>query len=164
MFEQKFFRTAATSLAGLKRRSSARQTFDRRGFSAFLAQPSRNPHRGPIFHPHQNRAIREHVKVIRSPTGAYTTPCGFEHRVVAAVCVDAAAATDWKNDDHWAKHPLLAATTAAGCGTLPDVLEPALLPRHRQFFYSFLLATGQGRTAHDADIIRRTHKSRPRAR
>ena len=44
--------------------------------------------------------------------------------------------------EHWAKHPLLAAATAAGCGTLPDVLEPALHPNHRQFFPSFLFATG----------------------
>ena len=71
-------------------------------------------------------------------------PCSFEHRVMAAVCVGGAAAADWKEDDHWAKHPLLAAATAAGCGTLPDVLEPALHPNHRQFFHSFLLATGVG--------------------
>jgi hypothetical protein len=61
---------------------------------------------------------------------------------MAAVCVGGAAAADWKEDDHWAKHPLLAALTAAGCGTLPDVVEPALHPNHRQFFHSFLFAAG----------------------
>ena len=70
--------------------------------------------------------------------------CGFEHRVMAAVCVGGAAAADWKEDDHWAKHPLVAAATAAVCGTLPDILEPALHPNHRQFFHSFLFATGVG--------------------
>src|ERR1700722_7535097 len=49
-----------------------------------------------------------------------------------------------KEDDNWAKNPLLAAGTAAGCGTLPDVLEPALHPNHRLFFHSFLFATGVG--------------------
>jgi hypothetical protein len=39
--------------------------------------------------------------------------CGFEHRLMAAVCVGGAAAADWKEDSHWAKHPLLAAVTAA---------------------------------------------------
>src|SRR5262245_19275414 len=71
-------------------------------------------------------------------------PCGFDHRVMAAVCVGGAAAADWKEDDHWAKHPLIAALTAAGCGTLPDVVEPALHPNHRQFFHSFLFAAGVG--------------------
>ena len=63
---------------------------------------------------------------------------------MAAVCVGGAAAADWEEDDHWAKHPLVAAATAAGCGTLPEVLEPALHPNHRQFFHSFLFATGVG--------------------
>jgi inner membrane protein len=66
------------------------------------------------------------------------------NRVMAAVCVGGAVASDWKEDDHWAKHPLVAAATAAGCGTLPDVLEPALHPNHRQFFYSFLFAIDVG--------------------
>lgn len=70
--------------------------------------------------------------------------CGFDHRVMAAVCVGGAAAADWKEDDHWAKHPLVAAATAAGCGTLPDIIEPALHPNHRQFFHSVLFAAGVG--------------------
>jgi inner membrane protein len=71
-------------------------------------------------------------------------PYAFEHRVMAAVCVGGAAASDWNADDHWAKHPLVAAVAAAGCGTLPDVLEPALHPNHRQFFHSLLFASGVG--------------------
>lgn len=43
---------------------------------------------------------------------------------------------DWKPGDHWSKHPLVAAGLAAGCGTLPDILEPALHPNHRQAFHS----------------------------
>src|SRR6185437_13064764 len=48
--------------------------------------------------------------------------------LMAALCVSGAAAADWREDDHWAKHPLVAAATAGGCGTLPDVIEPALHP------------------------------------
>ena len=68
--------------------------------------------------------------------------CAFEHRAIAALCVSGAALVDWKDDDHWAKHPAVAAATAAGFGTLPDVLEPALHPNHRQFFHSVLFAAG----------------------
>lgn len=55
-----------------------------------------------------------------------------------------AAAADWKDGDHWAKHPITAAPPAAGCGTLPDLLEPALHPNHHQFFHSLLFAAGVG--------------------
>jgi len=34
---------------------------------------------------------------------------GTEHRLVAAACVFGAAAVDWNDDDHWTKHPVLAA-------------------------------------------------------
>ena len=61
---------------------------------------------------------------------------GTEHRVSAAVALFCAAAADWKEDDHWSKHPVVAAGAGAACGTLPDILEPAVHPGHRQFFHS----------------------------
>ena len=74
---------------------------------------------------------------------------GFDHRVMAAACMGGVAVLDWKEGDHWVKHPLVAAGMAASCGTLPDVLEPALHPNHRQFFHSVLFAVGLGVTLYN---------------
>jgi len=65
---------------------------------------------------------------------------GTEHRIAAAACLFCAAAVDWKPEDHWLKQPLAAAAVGAGCGTLPDILEPALHPNHRQFYHSVAFA------------------------
>jgi membrane-bound metal-dependent hydrolase YbcI (DUF457 family) len=61
---------------------------------------------------------------------------GSDHRLYAAVSVFAATAPHWNSKDHWSKHPVIAACIAGGCGTLPDLLEPATNPNHRQFFHS----------------------------
>lgn len=67
---------------------------------------------------------------------------GDDHRVCAAVSAFTVASACWKPEDHWSKHPLVAACIAGGCGTLPDVLEPAFNPNHRQFFHSVVLMGG----------------------
>ena len=36
--------------------------------------------------------------------------------------------------------PLASAVAAAGLGSLPDLLEPAIHPNHRQFFHSIVVA------------------------
>lgn len=36
--------------------------------------------------------------------------------------------------------PLASAAAAAGLGSLPDLLEPAIHPNHRQFFHSLVVA------------------------
>lgn len=71
---------------------------------------------------------------------------GTEHQFAAAAGLFCAAAADWHPDDHWSKHPITAAAVGAGCGTLPDLLEPALHPNHRQVFHSvaFALLLGFG--------------------
>jgi inner membrane protein len=68
----------------------------------------------------------------------------LDHRLMAAACVGGVAAADWKEGDHWVKHPMAAAGMAASCGTLPDLIEPALHPNHRQFFHSIAFAFGVG--------------------
>ena len=68
----------------------------------------------------------------------------FDHRLMAAACIAGVAAADWKEGDHWVKHPVVAAGAAASCGTLPDLLEPALHPNHRQFFHGVVFAFGLG--------------------
>jgi inner membrane protein len=65
---------------------------------------------------------------------------GTDHRIAAAASLFYAAAADWKPDDHWSKHPIAAAALGAGFGTLPDLLEPALHPNHRQVFHSLAFA------------------------
>ena len=67
-------------------------------------------------------------------------PNGFDHRFFAAACAAGATTAAWSPNDHWSKHPLFAGSVAAGCATLPDLLEPALHPNHRQLFHSFAFA------------------------
>lgn len=68
----------------------------------------------------------------------------MDHRFLAAAGVFGAAAADWSPDDHWSKHPVVAACIAGGCGTLPDLIEPATSPHHRQFFHGVMFAAVVG--------------------
>lgn len=67
----------------------------------------------------------------------------FDHRLVAAAGVGVVAVATWSPpEDHWSKHPFFAACVAGICGTLPDLIEPAISPHHRQFFHSVVFAAG----------------------
>lgn len=62
------------------------------------------------------------------------------HRLGAAVCVGGIAlAAENKQEEPTAK-PLIAGGLACLAGTLPDILEPACHPNHRQFFHSLAFA------------------------
>jgi len=61
---------------------------------------------------------------------------GSIHRVGAGVIAMVASAYHEAGDGKPTMTPYLAGGLAAACGTLPDVLEPALHPNHRQFFHS----------------------------
>lgn len=69
-----------------------------------------------------------------------------EHRISAALALATAGATFAPTDEDRLPH------AAAGCvggyclGTLPDLIEPATSPHHRQFFHSvvFALLIGYG--------------------
>lgn len=67
-----------------------------------------------------------------------------EHRLVAALALGTAAASFCVEDKEMLPH------AAAGCvggycfGTLPDLLEPAVNPHHRQFFHSVVVAGALG--------------------
>jgi inner membrane protein len=65
---------------------------------------------------------------------------GTEHRIAAASGLFCVAVADWRPGDYWLKHPFAAAALGAGCGTLPDLLEPPLHPNHRQVFHSVAFA------------------------
>jgi len=71
-------------------------------------------------------------------------PNGTTHRVGAAVVIGGISShIENKNGQNTSK-PLVHAGLAAFCGTLPDFLEPALHPNHRQFFHSLTFATALG--------------------
>lgn len=65
---------------------------------------------------------------------------GSDHRNGAALGLGAVAALNWRDGNHWMTHPVIASATGWACGTLPDVLEPATSPNHRQFLHSVLFA------------------------
>lgn len=73
---------------------------------------------------------------------------GVDHRWYAAAVAFAAAHARWQPEEHWSKHPLVAACIGAGCGTLPDLLEPATNPNHRQFFHSVAFTVVLGGVAY----------------
>lgn len=65
---------------------------------------------------------------------------GSDHRTGAALGLGTIAALNWRDGNHWMTHPVIASATGWACGTLPDVLEPATSPNHRQLLHSVLFA------------------------
>lgn len=68
----------------------------------------------------------------------------IEHQWAGAAAGLAIAAADHGAADSPTHNPLLAATLGAAAGRLPDILEPACHPHHRQFFHSATVAAGLG--------------------
>ena len=73
-------------------------------------------------------------------------PNGPVHQVAGAATALAIYASDHANMESPAINPLTVPVAGAALGKLPDWLEPALHPNHRQFFHSFavLFAVGYG--------------------
>ena len=65
---------------------------------------------------------------------------GVTHRITAAVTVGAACVHAERNQQEKTLMPIAGAGLATVLTNLPDVIEPALHPNHRQFFHSFLFA------------------------
>jgi len=63
-------------------------------------------------------------------------PNAAAHRFGAALVVGSISAHAGQQTGQATTKPLVHAAMAAVCGTLPDVLEPALHPNHRQFYHS----------------------------
>jgi membrane-bound metal-dependent hydrolase YbcI (DUF457 family) len=74
--------------------------------------------------------------------------CGFDHRVVAGTAIGVAIAYRESQTGRSTAWPLLGGGLGAACGTLPDVIEPALNPNHRQFFHSLAFAAALGYCAY----------------
>lgn len=65
-------------------------------------------------------------------------PNAATHRFGAALVVGGFSAySEYKKKGENTATPLAHSAFAAVCGTLPDILEPALNPNHRRFFHSF---------------------------
>lgn len=75
-------------------------------------------------------------------------PNATAHRLGAALSIYGLSAyAEHKNGENTAA-PLAHATVAGMLGTLPDVLEPAIHPHHRQFFHSLTFAALLGYGLH----------------
>lgn len=69
---------------------------------------------------------------------------GGTHRFAAAIAVGGILAhLENENGRHTVK-PIFGAGVAAALANLPDKLEPAIHPHHRQFFHSIVCAVGVG--------------------
>lgn len=67
------------------------------------------------------------------------------HRLGAALTIGGFSAyKEYLESGEISAKPLAHAGVAAACGTLPDLLEPAHHPNHRQFLHSLTFAFGLG--------------------
>lgn len=68
-------------------------------------------------------------------------PCAATHRLVnftaTAVLL---SALESHNEKHRLVHPVVGGALSASIASLPDMIEPAIHPHHRQFFHSILFA------------------------
>lgn len=65
---------------------------------------------------------------------------GATHRLAAAVAVGAVLTHTEYNSNEKTMRPVVGAVLAAGTTNLPDLIEPAAHPNHRQFFHSVAFA------------------------
>lgn len=63
-----------------------------------------------------------------------------DHALVASVTVGLGHALLEQQKGPLTPAPLLSALLAGFCGSLPDRIEPAIHPHHRQFFHSIVFA------------------------
>lgn len=65
---------------------------------------------------------------------------GTTHRICAAVAVGAIWSHADNRNQQTTMRPILGAMLATGSTNLPDLIEPAIHPNHRQFFHSIAFA------------------------
>lgn len=71
-------------------------------------------------------------------------PNATTHRLGAAIAIGGISAYGENRKGKNTAMPLAHATLAGILGTLPDLVEPACHPNHRQFFHSFAFACLMG--------------------
>jgi membrane-bound metal-dependent hydrolase YbcI (DUF457 family) len=67
-------------------------------------------------------------------------PNAATHRIGAALAIGGISAYAEKKNGENSPKPITHAVLAAVLGTIPDCIEPALHPNHRQFFHSIAFA------------------------
>lgn len=70
--------------------------------------------------------------------------CAVAHRTVAGTLIGIAIAYDESQTGRSTVWPITGGGLGALFGTLPDILEPAHHPHHRQFFHSLFFAAVLG--------------------
>lgn len=70
------------------------------------------------------------------------------HQITAALAVGLACMCDEADNGKATAKPLFAAALAAKLTKLPDILEPAIHPNHRQFFHGLAFASLVGLTGY----------------
>lgn len=71
-------------------------------------------------------------------------PCAATHRVINFTATAAFLASRPEEEQRGIAHPLVGATATTLLASLPDMVEPAIHPHHRQFFHSILFAGALG--------------------
>lgn len=74
--------------------------------------------------------------------------CAFTHRVVAGAGIGIAIAYKESETGESTAWPIAGGGLGAAFGTLPDILEPASHPNHRQFFHGLVFAGALGYTGY----------------
>ena len=78
-------------------------------------------------------------------------PCAQTHRLVNAVTTFSYLAfREPQPGERPLPHPVVGAAGTALLASLPDLLEPAIHPDHRQFFHSLLFSIGVGLMVYEA--------------
>ena len=69
---------------------------------------------------------------------------GATHRTIAAVAMTVTAASLSPRREETVAHAMVGCAGGYCLGTMPDLLEPATNPHHRQFFHSLTFAVALG--------------------
>ena len=67
-------------------------------------------------------------------------PCGTTHRLINFTATASYLASRPEDQQKGLAHPLVGGTASALLASLPDAIEPAIHPHHRQFFHSVAFA------------------------
>jgi len=73
---------------------------------------------------------------------------GMTHRVTAAAIIGGCLLQSESRTGQYSPQPLFGAALAAALGDLPDRLEPAIHPHHRQVYHSLAFAVVVGTAAY----------------
>ena len=77
-------------------------------------------------------------------------PCGTTHRLINFTATASYLASRPEDQQKGIAHPLVGGTASALLASLPDIIEPAIHPHHRQFFHSIAFAGLVGYGLHRA--------------